>query len=70
MDVLTNVSAAQHALHLTRAFGAPLYRGFLESSVSLFKALVVQTRRGQVSSAVRPDWWNCYGRPSGGRFPG
>jgi hypothetical protein len=47
------MSTAQHALHLTRAFGAPLYRGFLQAFVSLFRVVVVQTRRGQVSSAVR-----------------
>jgi hypothetical protein len=45
-------TAAQHALHLTRAFGAPLYRGFLHSLVSLFRVVVVQIRRGQVSSSV------------------
>jgi hypothetical protein len=42
----------QHALHLTRAFGALLYRGLLQSSAGLFRVVVVQTRRGQVSSAV------------------
>jgi hypothetical protein len=44
--------AAQHALHLTRAFGAPLYRGFFAYTGGLFRATVLQTRRGQVSSAV------------------
>ena len=46
---------AQHTLHLTRAFGAPLYRGFLQSFVGLFRAVVVQTRRGQVSSDERRE---------------
>jgi len=52
LSFLWQQAAAQHALHLTRAFGAPLYRGFLRSSVSSFSVLVLQTRRGQVSSAV------------------
>jgi hypothetical protein len=43
---------AQHTLHLTRAFGAPLYRGFLHQLVGLFGVVVVQTWRGQVSSSV------------------
>ncbi|OQA16981.1 MAG: hypothetical protein BWY63_02561 [Chloroflexi bacterium ADurb.Bin360] len=44
--------STQHTLHLTRAFGASLYRGFLQSSAGLFRVVIVQTRHGQVSSAV------------------
>jgi hypothetical protein len=44
--------AAQQRLHLTRAFGAPLYRGFLHSLVGLFRMVVLQIRRGQVSQIV------------------
>jgi hypothetical protein len=40
-------------MHPTRAFAAPLYRGFLQLFVSLLRVLVLQTRRGQVSSAVQ-----------------
>jgi hypothetical protein len=45
--VLKNyVLAAQHALHLTRAFGAPLYRGFF----AIVRELVQSSRR------ANPAW--------------
>ena len=47
------IRAAQHALHLTRAVCAPLYRRLLHSFAGLFRVVVMQTRRGQVSSAVK-----------------
>jgi len=37
----------------TRAFGAPLYRGFFVLLVGLFSMVVLQTRRGRVMPTVR-----------------
>ena len=45
-------TATQHGMNPTRAFGAPLYRGFLHLLVYLSGVAVLHTRRGRVMPTV------------------